>query len=60
MNYERAKIHQLEYTINRIETIARSSSTNEEAIYQLLEILNGNKVRIREIDEHASDKDYFK
>jgi len=58
--YYRAKVNQLEYTITRIEKIVRSSATNEEAIYQLLEILNGNKVRIEEINEHASDKEYFK
>lgn len=56
--YYIAKVNQLQYTINRINTVSLvlHSEDLQEAISL---ILIANSKRIEEIDNHADDESYF-
>jgi hypothetical protein len=58
--YYRTKINRLQYTIARIENIITKDILDEYKVYQIKIILNEDKLKISQIDEHASDEDYFK
>jgi len=58
--YYRTKINRLQYVIARIEEVMKSNSGELVKIYIIENILSEGKMKISQIDEHASDKEYFK
>jgi hypothetical protein len=58
--YYRTKINRLQYVIARIENIITKDILDEYKVCQIKVILNEGKMKISQIDEHASDDEYFK